>query len=84
MRAFRPSPEFIAFFNTIIAAAEAPVTAGSYAPAIPTFANPEEQAFAQTKLAELIDQIDRMRKSLIPPAPSSTDPYVDPYATSAP
>lgn len=71
MRAFQPSPAFVSFFNAVIADAEAPVTAGTYAPVIPDFADPFEQAFAHTKLLALIQQIEAMRRSL---APTTTAP----------
>lgn len=68
MRAFQPSPAFVAFFNQMIAAAEAPVTPGSFTVTIPTFANPQEQTFADTILLGLARQIDAMRKSVTPVA----------------
>ena len=68
MRTFQPSPEFRAFFDQVIAAAEAPVTAGSFSLTVPTFASPEEQAFVQAKLVPLIGAIDTYRRSVIPPA----------------
>lgn len=72
MRAFQPSPAFVAFFNQMIAAAEAPVTPGSFTVTIPTFADPQEQAFANTILLGLAQQIDAMRKSITPTTTAMT------------
>lgn len=72
MRIFQPSQAFRSFFDQIIADAERPVTPGIYAPVIPDFSDPEEHAFAQTQLAELIRAIQAMKQSVTPssiPAP---------------
>jgi hypothetical protein len=81
---FTPSAQFQAFFDEVIRNAEAPVTAGSYTPVIPDFPDPREQAFAHTKLAELIAMIDRMRKSVTPVAAPSTAPANPEFYGSAP
>lgn len=61
---FTPSSGFVAFFNQIIAAAEAPVTPGSYNPAVPTFPDAQEQAFVQVVLVPMIANINRMKQSV--------------------
>lgn len=79
MITFQPSAPFLAFFNQVIAAAEAPVVAGGFSMAIPSFPDPQEQAFADTVLAALIGQIDAMRRSVTPTTPTSAELYaVDP------
>lgn len=73
MKIFRPSAAFQAFFDAVIAAAEAPVTPGSYNPTVPTFADPREQAFVIQQLLPLITQINVMKASVTPStAPSMT------------
>ena len=39
--------------------------ASQFAPVVPTFANPEEQAFSQTRLVPFIAQIDALGKALL-------------------
>lgn len=77
MRVFNPSAAFVAFFNQVIAAAEAPVTAGSYMPVIPTFTDQEEDSFVQVHLVPLIRQVDTMRRS-VSPAPAPNPYALDP------
>jgi hypothetical protein len=64
MKVFQPSAAFQQFFDAVIAAAEAPVTAGRYTPTIPTLADPHEQAFVQQVLVPLIGDINRMKASV--------------------
>lgn len=84
MRVFEPSAAFIAFFDSVIATAEAPVTPGTYAPALPQLANSEEAAFVQDRLVPLITQINRMKASVTPApvSPMSGDPWA--YMGGAP
>lgn len=76
---FTPSAAFVTFFNQVIAAAEAPVVPGGFSMDIPPFADPQENTFAQTVLAGLIQEIAAMRASVTPQTLTPTQLYaVDP------
>lgn len=84
MITFQPSAPFVAFFNQVIAAAEAPVVPGGFSMAIPSFPDPQEQAFADTVLAALIAQIDAMRRTVTPTVLTTAELYSMDPATGQP
>lgn len=66
MKAFTPSPGFLAYYNTVIAAARQPLSFGMgplFLP-LPAGLSDEEQAFCIVKLVPLIDTVNRYRASV--------------------
>lgn len=67
MRAFQPSPAFLAYYAACMAAANGPIYPGMgpVSLAIPaTITNPEELAFCQTVLAGLLASVNTYRASV--------------------
>ncbi len=79
MKPFQPSVAFLRYYEEVMAVVLAPISPGMGHSSVPMPNLPDirERAFATTKLAPLIDQVNLYRDSV--PALGSTT-VADPYA----
>jgi len=67
MRPFTPSPEFQTFFDLVVAHGNDVwgTSSRGFSPVVPTFTNPEEQAFTQERLVPFIAKINALGLALM-------------------
>jgi hypothetical protein len=87
MKAFQPSPAFQAFFEALMAQANAPTTSSTGNLTVPVLTDPHEQAFMETQCLPLLNALRTFAGTPISapaPTPEPYGGYDQPSSFSAP